>query len=272
VVIPAPTFRLPTRRRRAGRFAIAAGVAATVTAGIIVATLPSSGHSAARPQAIAAQPLTVRELAYRAASAALAGPDVSPGQWVYRKTAVANTQRQSVQEQELWQTADDRHEAWYFHGKLSVYSETFPGQISYSDLRSLPADPVALDRYLIRYEARFGGTPTAARQIAFSEIGELFLQFVLPPSLSAELYHALADFPGVTVDSNAVNSAGVHGIAFALRTGPVRAELILSRTGYAVIGGRAVMQTGGTGQPTRYFTKEWSVLRQSFVSGPGIRP
>jgi hypothetical protein len=45
--------------------------------------LPSGG----RPQPGAAA-LTVKLLADRAAAAALTGPDIAPGQWVYEKLAI----------------------------------------------------------------------------------------------------------------------------------------------------------------------------------------
>src|ERR1700722_3787707 len=65
---------------------------------------------------------TVNVLASRAAAAALSGPQVSPGQWVYRSCAVVATpgnasSRVSV---ERWAPADNTVAAAYQDGQLEV--------------------------------------------------------------------------------------------------------------------------------------------------------
>jgi hypothetical protein len=262
--------RLATKARLARRPRLAwsalAGAAAVGAATVALATLPSANPPALRTQThpgpeSAARPLTVQELAYRAASAALAGPDVKPGQWIFRKWLVTGHIL------EAWQTADTSQSAWYTAGKLIRASDPVTVPVSYTQLRSLPADPFALDRYLVSLAGKYATSPAIRIQIAFSWAGSLFENFVLPPRQGAELFHALADLPGVTIADDVADSAGAHGVAFVLRSGPAEDELILSETGYKVIGGRLAL----TGQSGTH-AKDWSLLAQALVSAPGVRP
>ncbi len=43
------------------------------------------------------------------------------------------------------------------------------------------------------------------------------MTYLMPPSLTAELYRALGNIPGVTVNQHAVNVAGRAGIGFETR-------------------------------------------------------
>ena len=51
---------------------------------------------------------------------------------------------------------------------------------------------------------------------AFDQIMGLLWNYVLPPKLAVELYRALTDIPGVTVNAHATDIAGLPGIAFEL--------------------------------------------------------
>jgi hypothetical protein len=102
----------------------------------------------------------------------------------------------------------------------------------------------------------------------------------VPPRVAAELYHALAAIPGVAVNANATDVAGRRGVAFtlALTPGTVPAggftggtaasdtgEIILDPRDYHLLG-YATLTPGG--QPL----KAVAILRQAFVSGPGVQP
>jgi hypothetical protein len=63
-----------------------------------------------------------------------------------------------------------------------------------------------------RYVRRRVGPP-AIRE--FDAIEDMITSYVMPPQLTAELYRALGDIPGVTVDEHAVDVAGRPGIATA---------------------------------------------------------
>jgi hypothetical protein len=74
---------------------------------------PSSGETAC---------LTTKVLASRAAAAALSGPAVSPGQWVYRNYAVVATPDNAASPvtTERWATADNTTATAYTGGQLEV--------------------------------------------------------------------------------------------------------------------------------------------------------
>ncbi|MEV5606111.1 CU044_5270 family protein [Streptomyces sp. NPDC052299] len=92
---------------------------------------------------------------------------------------------------------------------------------TYTWLASLPTDPDALLRRLAReitadQDAR--NTPADERdpdQDAFEAIGELLRETLMPPRTAAALYKAAARIPGVSVDADAVDAAGRHGIGVA---------------------------------------------------------
>jgi hypothetical protein len=129
---------------------------------------------------------------------------------------------------------------------------------------------------------------------AFTTIGELLTTYVLPPSLAAELYHALADIPTVTVRENVTDMAGQTGIAFLLpetpdpytpasdlpsdeqssngSAGSINQELILSTTDYHVLGDAAWASGGTPANPTKMLIREEAYLGEAFVSGPGVLP
>ena len=81
--------------------------------------------------------------------------------------------------------------------------------------------------------------------------------YVMPPALTAELYHALGDLPRVTLDRNAVDTAGRHGVGFRIKAGLGRYEIILNPRTYRLMGD----ETGKFGGS--------AILSQARVSGPG---
>jgi hypothetical protein len=235
---------------------------------------PSSGETAG---------FTTKVLASRAAAAALSGPAVSPGQWVYRNYAVVATPDNAASPvtTERWATADNTTAAAYIGGQLEVGPWTWPVNpagktlkspiaqpaISYDSLTSLPGKPRAL-------AALLGKTPvTRARAWlaghAFELIAELFQSYVMPPQPAARMYHALGTIKGVLADEHAVDVAGRHGTGFLLTGTGGNQEIIVNPrtyqfTGYQFLGkGRDIHAEGAWGM---------AILRLAFVSGPGIRP
>jgi hypothetical protein len=268
---PRPAYRL--RRPAHPRLAagLTAGVAAVVAVGAAAAVIGIGAHSPAnRPVAgshpATSAPLTARELAYQASAAVLTQPAVSPGQWVYVKMEGSGPGMKD-ETGEFWQTADDLRSAYYWGGRLFAGNNTPPPDdiISYSELNALPRDPMALIQYIYHSEARVGVTPGLGTETAFQELGQLALEYVLPPRLTAEVYQALADIPGVTVDKDAVTITGVHGIAFVLlrRSDHLNEEVILNSSSFDEI---------ATAVVAKEWVKESAILQQAFVAGPGIRP
>jgi hypothetical protein len=230
------------------------------------------------------QRITVEELAGRSAVAALAGPDVTAGQWVYRRNAVVAVPGQAdiPVVVERWATADGRTGAAYIDGHLevgpwawpvgpgreSVRSRLSEPDISYAALSSLPGDPGELAGLLAKTPVPRDAAYHAGH--AFEMIAELFQRFVMPPAPAAGVFRAVAAIPGVTADENAVDVAGRHGAGFLLAgaAGGNQEILIGPETyrfrGYQFLGeGRDLRSAGGWGI---------AVLHQELVSGPGVRP
>ena len=226
----------------------------------------------------------VEVLAGLAAAAALSGPQVSPGQWVYRRCAVVATpdNASSPVIVERWATADNTVAAAYQDGQLEVGPWMWPVDpqgnitrrpvmqpaVSYSSLDGIPATPDALVALLAE-------TPvTRAKQWhaghAFELIAGLFQAYVMPPQITAQLYRALAAISGMTANRHAIDVAGHRGTSFLLTgTAGGNQEIIADPgtwqfQGYQFLGdGQDIHAPGAWGM---------ALLRQAHVSAPGMRP
>src|SRR5579863_832138 len=229
------------------RLAIAAGVAAGLAAGLVAAVQPSGPPPA----------LTAKLLADRASAAALAGPAVPPGKWIYQQTLTYTAKPPrgfpARLTQGTWSTADGSLTdigggAWGFG----------PGHSLYSQLGSLPADPVALDRYLAKLSYPNANATRANQDVAdFFTIEGLLSGGVLPPSLDAELYQALADIPAIEVKSHVTDVAGRAGVAFVLPQTPQSAnlEIILDASDYTYLAQAAWEPSDGSPNSAIPFTE-----------------
>ena len=83
----------------------------------------------------------------------------------------------------------------------------------YAKLGSLQRDPAQLDAYFVSLDPV---KPDNHSLVAFSQIDSMLFGMVLPPSLQAEMYHALALIPGVQVRQDVKDIAGRAGVAFLL--------------------------------------------------------
>jgi hypothetical protein len=227
----------------------------------------------------------VEELASRAAAAAIAGPDITPGQWVYRRNAVVAVPEQPDNPVivERWATADGTAGAAYVDGRLEVGPWAWPvgpaGEtlreeldeppISYASLASLPEDPGELVELLASTPVPRDSADYNAGH-AFEMIAGLFQCFLMPPGPAARVFRALGAIPGVTAEGDAVDAAGNHGAGFLLAgsAGGNQEILVGSQTyrfrGYQFLDQGRDIRSGSA----------WgiAVLRQDLVSGPGVRP
>ena len=289
----------PRRRYRPGtrgKLALTGlgGLAAAATAATVAIALTAPG----------AATLSVKEMAYRAASAAAARPAVAPGQWVYwqEKRLLHAGQFDTW---EVWTTADGTKAAYLSKGKVTAVPCPWPdgksartcqyiGQpmifhghdgdytgeyvdkmpVSYASLGSLPRDPVALGRYLASLPLPvWGSAPVPVRE--FEIITELLTTYVMPPALTAELYRALGNIPGVTIDRHATDIAGRPGIGLRITLPPrnyqVFDELVLDSKTFAVLGQQIIFGPGGPSKVSGVVLGT-AVLKSALVSGPGKRP
>jgi hypothetical protein len=248
-VVPRPRNRM-TRLRSPWRLGVAVSVAAALVAGIVVAVLPSrpavlSSRSAVLPSRSAVLPsrpgvLTAQLLADRASAAALNQPAVSPGQWVYR---VVESKRPyplkgmpGIHTEAGWETADG---GVTYGDNYSVGVDVGDNIPSYSQLGSLPRDPAALDAYLAHLVYPDSNpAPDIKGLSAFDVIEDMLTNYVLPPTLEAEFYQALAAIPAVKVDSHVAVIDGQVGVAFVLPPTPQseKHEIILNASNYSFLG------------------------------------
>jgi hypothetical protein len=278
--------------RVAWRPVLAVSLAAAVAAAVVVTVLPSHGQAPAGhrmasglpshgrvPAAHPASP--VQLLADRAAVAALSAPDVKPGQWVYRLTELRGQLGKSVKTgtEEVWSKADDSVEANYYDGKLKLY---YPGRdydgvqgvpdlasepLSYGSLGSLPAQPGALLARLAKSGADVhpaGCTLSSASCTDFGVISNLLSGYLMPPAVTARMYRALGDIPGIAVaPSIKVEGQTCTGFRIPLEGGG-HAEMVINSSTYQYVATFGSFSGGAVGRNV--------VVHQALVSGPGVRP
>jgi len=272
------------------------GLAAAATAVAVTVALAAPGGAPSHPGT--ASP-AAHQLAYRVAGLVAARPPVRPGQWVYRQVKMAGSPTPVLAgTSQGWMTADGTRSAGLDKGKvffmpcspwaagphggcqalMDVPNGARPIPVTYAELASLPRSPAALDRYLARL-ALPGGGPAPFRE--FEIISALLMTYLMPPALTAELYRALGDIPGVTVNRHAVDVAHRAGIGFQItqpRTpgadAPVRsvAQLILDPKTYDLMGENVFDTNPGWTSGPRRSVAGTAILKTALVSGPGILP
>jgi hypothetical protein len=291
--------RVVRSRRRIPGVAGALTVAAAAALAVTVLGAPGHQHSsrvAGPGTAGKGADRAVREVAYQVAAAAAAGPTIRPGQWVYWQEKIAAIRQPGYSSEDLlpvWMTASPARAAYVSHGKL-VFMRTPRGEgssefggppfipagnqrgaaegfdvgakVTYAGLGQLPRDPRALYRYLsaLRYPS---GEPGPPPRRAFVNIESLLSTYVMPPRLTAELFLALGDVPGVRVDRRAVDALGRPAIAFTISFwgGPwARLGILVSRHGYQLLGTEKLGLDHGI--------YETAILHRALVSGPGVLP
>jgi len=248
-----PGGLVAARGRLAWTLGLSVAVAAALVAGVMVAVQPSSPAV-----------LTAQLLANRASAAALAQPAVSPGQWVYRvldwKTPAFRKAGSTVHTQAGWETADGLV-TYGDAGTSGVAGGDLP---SYSQLESLPSSPAALDAYLERTQGKTYPALDPQAMSAFVTIRSMLENYVLPPTLQAEIYQALALLPGVAVDSHVTAIDGQAGVAFVMPNdsrGSV-SEIILNPSTYAFM-------ADATFDDHETLNIEEAVVQQVIVGAPG---
>jgi hypothetical protein len=286
--------RRPAARWRGGRgphfgwrLALAGGLSAAVAAALVVGAASRPGGPGST--------ITVTELAARAAAAARRQPEVRPGQWVYWKETRSRARSSVFQ---VWTTADATNAAFVAHGTVHFFrfpdsgpqyigqpeGSALPGSgtsaggvtgtipVPYARLGSLPRSPRALLGYLANLPLphRSGWGPAPVRE--FTIIEELITSYVMPPGLTAEVYRALGEIPGMTVDAHAVDVAGRPGIGFVHSVQPAAGsgEIIIDPHTYRLIGTATIFRPSPGAAPRAM--NGVAYIRVALVRGPGVLP
>lgn len=108
-----------------------------------------------------------------------------------------------------------------------------PARSTYAFLASLPTDPGQLRAWLYRHPD--GGNKPDVQ--AWTDIGDMLREMLVPPKLAAALFRVAATIPGATLVPHAANAVGRTGVAVS-RSGM---ELIFDPRTYQLIGEGGVL-------------------------------
>ncbi|WP_062207707.1 CU044_5270 family protein [Streptomyces sp. NBRC 109706] len=283
------THRAPARPRR--RLAlIGVPVAMAVAAGAVVIGLRGGEEE---PTAEATElEQTISQIVLAANAAELQAPE--PGQFIYTHSQIQYVEAQLDLEanettvelspprsREVWLSLDGQ-QGWLIEPDAPGMEDEPEGtelndalgdsldDPSYDFLSTLPTDPAALLELI--YEDG-SGEGDSAEERAFSTIGVLLRENLLPPGLSAALYEAAGQIPGVMVVDDATDATGNDGIAVALEseTYAERIEWVFDQETYAYLGERIVALEGNDFEPGTLLG--WTgIVEQTVVDGLRQRP
>jgi hypothetical protein len=141
-----------------------------------------------------------------------------------------------------------------------------PARLTYAFLTLLPTDPATLRTWIYRHPD--GGQPSDSQ--AWTDIGDMLREMLVPPKLAAALFKVAATIPGTAVIPHATNAVGRAGVAVS-RSG---AALIFDPGTYQFIGEGAVLTKPVPGQgPAGTVTASTAQLRVRVVSSlPHVPP
>ncbi|MDG4781397.1 CU044_5270 family protein [Micromonospora sp. WMMD961] len=185
---------------------------------------------------------------------------------------------QPVRERELWIPRYEPGEGLLreprFDGPLS---EVIPRQSRLDDVTpnaafvDLPTDPDALlaKLYQERGERGRGNSRDGA---AFTAIGDILRESLVPPQTSAALYRAAAKIPGVEMVRGVTDAAGRRGIAVGHTELDRRDEWIFDERTYEYLGERSYLVADTPDGPAGTVLGTTAVLQRAVVSTLGERP
>lgn len=287
----------PVRQRNPWlRPALTAAAVATVAA-VTFTLLPSSGDSGSGPRVTTAA--AVLEDAALAAGHATGYGEIRDDEFTYveSKSSAVKIGKDGkrvvapLHRREVWVSVDGhsegviRDETEPRDVSYPAYRpEEFPSQVyaGYNYLKSLPTDPDAMYDWFQKAPSAFlvylfsGVSPVVLErdQTIFLRVGELMGQGIVPPAQAAAFYQAAARLPGVTVDEDAVDVTGRHGVAVAREDAkmPLRVEWIFDEKTHQMIGQRTTLTRDyGKFKKGSVFEDD-AILRRAVVDKAGERP
>ncbi|WP_405556219.1 CU044_5270 family protein [Streptomyces canus] len=259
----------PVRRNLFLRRAVLLPAMACALAGAVVGGLALTGGGDANASLATGPALTTRIGAADAqgadrlldhislAAADTTEPAVRDDQFLYIASKVASTYEKTVDDKttvvskklhsrQVWESPDGRN-GWLIEpGNTSEDGITLAGpnplSSAYDRLAQLPTEPGALLRKIYQ-ESDANRDPEVPRdQAAFVAIGDLLIESYPPANLTAALYKAAGEIPGVVAVDDAVDAVGRHGVAIARldEQSGQRTEWIFDKKTYAFLGERNV--------------------------------
>ncbi|MFB4296918.1 CU044_5270 family protein [Actinomadura sp. NTSP31] len=288
---PRPARRVRLRLPRPAVRLVAVGVlAAAVAVGVtVVQSGGTDGHGRPRPvlPGIPAGPVAnASEALERAAQAAERRPFTPPrpDQWVYVESRVrrGDTPNGPVSKGRTlvtrdWKRADGEKVAGLEHGKI-VFADTMPTTppSDYASLAAMPTAPDALLRWLYQQMGGLGDTAEGRYETAYSMLGAVLRDNLLPPKTEAAVFRALKQIPGVTLARAPVQGRPALALA-RLEEGWLHEELMLDPNTYRYLGEQSVAVKNHTdhGDDGNLAVKKGDVLnmtirlKTAIVDAPG---
>lgn len=249
---PGTGRRLP---RLGVRLAAVGALATAAVVGVTVVQQAGGVDEHGRPTPVvpgvpAAPVANASELLERAAKSAETRPFTppKPGQWTYveqrRRTGETPNGKLSTDPADSsvkrsWVRADGKMRAFKAHGELvkqKVGSGIIP-PVGYTRLAQLPTDPGAMMKWINEKTHGMGATYEGA----YSVLGTILRDNVLPPKTEAAIFRAIKQIPGVTLVEGRVDMAGRKAIALGrVSEGYIHEEILFDPETYAYLGERAV--------------------------------
>lgn len=250
-----------------------------------VASGPSARGTNATPAAV-----LLNRIATVAASKP--APAVRDDQYVYIASKVAHSglsaedsviRRDKLHLRQVWLSVDGTRPGLLRENGEDIKLDDDPGGLivgefdpaptlnnpTYRSLQSLPTDPDALLKRI--YDETKGSGPNPDQQ-AFETIGDLLREQLAPPKVSAALYEAAAEIPGVTVVGDSVDATGRHGVAVARVHAGVRTEWIFDKHTLEFLGERSVVVKNPSLGKAGQVISTTAVLSRSVTDKPGQTP
>ncbi|WP_432927310.1 CU044_5270 family protein [Microbispora sp. CA-135349] len=271
--VPQPRARRLRVPRTGLKIALAGGVAAALTAGVLVAGIRPDGSDSRGVAGLpAAPPANARELLERAARTAVAEPDLRPGAgqyvhvemrtMVYMNMGEAGMQVTGTEERWIpaggtgpWLSRERQLSAAPAPGIAlpspppqldkkpeDTLTETpacpSTGAVTAARMATWPLDEPYLRRQLEIEAARYTAVPEHLR--FWGAVGTFVRESVFRPSLTAALFRIAAGIDGITLVPDAVDAAGRHGIGVTMEEDRTRTELVFDKSTYRYLGERTV--------------------------------
>lgn len=304
VALPPPQLPEPPRRTGSRRFALtgaavavavlagALGVAQVTGQGAVEAAGPPEGSVRASVVQIAQGTTeglssTVDRISGAAVKEKI--PEPGPGQFIYIRSQVSwlsvsenadtgknETYVQKLHARQVWMSPDGRR-GWLIepgNGTTSDGGMTLDdvgpaaapsiGSPSYDYLKTLTTDPDELLRKIYEETKGQGNGPD---QQAFTTIGDLVMEQVMPAELTSALYRAAAKIPGVVVVDDTTDAVGRHGIAIARtdETSGDRTEWIFDPKTFSYLGERTVQMRDAEGVEAGTVTGHTAITERAVV-------
>ncbi|GLX11224.1 CU044_5270 family protein [Microbispora sp. NBRC 16548] len=255
------------------RIALAGGVAAALTAGVLVAEIrPDGSDSRGVAGMPAAPPANARELLERAARTAAAEPELRPrpGEYVHlemRTVSYVSMEGAGMQvtgTEERWIPAGGTGP--WLSRERQISTAPAPGialpspqpqlqrepedtltetpacssadTVTASRMATWPLDEAWLRRRIETEAAKATAVPEHLR--FWGAVGTFVRESAFRPALTAALFRIAAGVDGITMVPDAVDAAGRHGIGVTMEEDHTRTELIFDKSTYRYLGERTV--------------------------------